>query len=119
MEKENNNKLMKDKLIAEMQNQYMIKDKDMKNKKKSLSSSREFQEKYDLFMKREEYLTKQKEKEIEKDIINKKEKKKSIINQLNGINFTINIIILNFIIFIFIIINFFFFYFLFSIELFD
>jgi hypothetical protein len=86
MEKENNNKLMKDKLIAEMQNQYMIKDKDMKNKKKSLSSSREFQEKYDLFMKREEYLTKQKEKEIEKDIINKKEKKKNIVIQLNGIN---------------------------------
>ena len=58
------------------QNQYMIKDKDMKNKKKSLSSSREFQEKYDLFMKREEYLTKQKEKEIEKDIINKNEKRR-------------------------------------------
>ena len=85
MEKENNNKLMKDKLIAEL-NQYMIKDKDLKNKKKSLSSSREFQEKLDLYMKREEYLAKQKEKEIEKDIINKKEKKKSIINQLNGIN---------------------------------
>ena len=86
LEKENNNKLMKEKLIAELQNQLNIKDKDNKIKKKSLSSSREFQERFDLLMKREEYLTKQKEKEIEREIANSKEKKKTIMNQLNGLN---------------------------------
>ena len=46
LEKENNSKLIKDKLINEMQNQYMKNDKDNKLKKKiSVTSSREFQEK--------------------------------------------------------------------------
>ena len=102
MEKENNNKIIKDKLINELQNQFLSKDKDKENndinnnnsnnpnnikiKKRTLTSSREFQERLELYMKREEYLTKQKEKEIEKDIINNKQNKKSIIEQLNSIN---------------------------------
>ena len=86
LEKENNNKLMKEKLIAELENQYLPKDKDNKNKKKSLLSNREFQERLDLYMKREEYLTKQKQKEIENEIINNKENKKTLVNQLSGLN---------------------------------
>ena len=96
LEKENNNKLMKDKLLSELEKTMYPKDKEnstnnssnniTKMKKKTLSSSREFQEKFDLFLKREEYLTKQKEKEIEKDISNKREKKKGVMTQLNGIN---------------------------------
>ena len=87
LEKENNNKLIRDKLINELQNQYMKSDKDNKAKKKiSVTSSREFQEKLDLYLKREDYLTKQKEKEIEKDIIKNKEAKKTVLNQLEGLN---------------------------------
>mgnify|MGYP007101905816 CR=1 FL=1 len=94
MEKENNNKIIKDKLINELQNQFLSKDKDKENndnnnikiKKRTLTSSREFQERLELYMKREEYLTKQKEKEIEKDIINNKQNKKVVIEQLNNIN---------------------------------
>ena len=87
LEKENNSKLIKDKLINEMQNQYMKNDKDNKLKKKiSVTSSREFQEKLDMYLKREEYLTKQKEKEIEKDIIKNKEVRKTVINQLSNLN---------------------------------
>ena len=96
LEKENNNKLMKDKLLSELEKTMYPKDKEnstnnssnniTKLKKKTLSSSREFQEKFDLFLKREEYLTKQKEKEIEKDISNKREKKKGVMTQLNGVN---------------------------------
>ena len=91
LEKENNNKLMKDKLLSELEKTMYPKDKEnnttnssnniTKMKKKTLSSSREFQEKFDLFLKREEYLTKQKEKEIEKDISNKREKKKGVMTQ--------------------------------------
>ena len=98
MEKENNNKIIKDKLINELQNQFLSKDKEnndsnsnninnnIKIKKRTLTSSREFQERLELYMKREEYLTKQKEKEIEKDIINNKQNKKTVIEQLNSIN---------------------------------
>ena len=87
LEKENNSKLIKDKLINEMQNQYMKNDKDNKLKKKiSVTSSREFQEKLDMYLKREEYLTRQKEKEIEKDIIKNKEVRKTVINQLSNLN---------------------------------
>lgn len=94
LEKENNNKLMKDKLLSELEKTMYPKDKEnntnnssnniTKMKKKTLSSSREFQEKFDLFLKREEYLTKQKEKEIEKDISNKREKKKGVMTQLQS-----------------------------------
>ena len=99
IEKENNNKLMKDKLINELQNQFMSKEKENNKdninssnnnlnrlRKRTLSTSREFQEKLDLYMKREEYLAKQKEKEIEKDILNNKENKKNIVSQLKGLN---------------------------------
>ena len=99
LEKENNNKLMKDKLINELKNQYISKDKDTekdsvemspnsinKFRRKTLSISREFQEKLDLYKKREEYLAKQKEKEIEKDIINNKENKKIVVSKLRVIN---------------------------------
>ena len=96
LEKENNNKLMKDKLLSEFQNQYISTDKDKEKddinmspnriRKRTLSSNREFQEKFDLFMKREEYLAKQKEKEIEKDIINTKENKKNVAKKLKVIN---------------------------------
>ena len=96
LEKENNNKLMKDKLLIEFQNQYISTDKDKEKddinmspnriRKRTLSSNREFQEKFDLFMKREEYLAKQKEKEIEKDIINTKENKKNVAKKLKVIN---------------------------------
>ena len=96
LEKENNNKLMKDKLLNELQNQYISTDKDKEKddinmspnriRKRTLSSNREFQEKFDLFMKREEYLAKQKEKEIEKDIINTKENKKNVAKKLKVIN---------------------------------
>jgi len=96
LEKENNNKLMKDKLLSELQNQYISTDKDKEKddinmspnriRKRTLSSNREFQEKFDLFMKREEYLAKQKEKEIEKDIINTKENKKNVAKKLKVIN---------------------------------
>jgi len=99
LEKENNNKLMKDKLINELQNQFMSKEKENnkdninssnnninKLRKRTLSTSREFQEKLDLYMKREEYLAKQKEKEIEKDILNNKENKKDVVSQLKGLN---------------------------------
>ena len=99
LEKENNNKLMKDKLLSELQNQYISTDKDKEKdninmspnsfnriRKRTLSSNREFQEKFDLFMKREEYLVKQKEKEIEKDIINTKENKKNVAKKLKVIN---------------------------------
>ena len=92
LEKENNNKLMKDKLLSELQNQYISTDKDKEKddinmspnriRKRTLSSNREFQEKFDLFMKREEYLAKQKEKEIEKDIINTKENKNFFLTKL-------------------------------------
>ena len=96
LEKENNNKLMKEKLINELQNQYISKDKDKekdnidnspnKLRKRTLSTSREFQEKLDLYKKREEYLAKQKEKEIEKDIINNKENKKNVESKLKVTN---------------------------------
>ena len=99
LEKENNNKLMKDKLLNELQSQYISKDKDKEKddinmspnsfnriRKRTLSSNREFQEKFDLFMKREEHLAKQKEKEIEKDIINTKENKKNVAKKLKVIN---------------------------------
>ena len=99
LEKENNNKLMKDKLLSELQSQYISTDKDIEKdninmspnsfnriRKRTLSSNREFQEKFDLFMKREEYLAKQKEKEIEKDIINTKENKKNVAKKLKVIN---------------------------------
>ena len=99
LEKENNNKLMKDKLLSELQNQYISTDKDKEKddinmspnsfnriRKRTLSSNREFQEKFDLFMKREEHLAKQKEKEIEKDIINTKENKKNVAKKLKVIN---------------------------------
>ena len=99
LEKENNNKLMKDKLINELKNQYISKDKDTekdnvemspnninKLRRRTLTISREFQEKLDLYIKREEYLAKQKEKEIEKDIINNKENKKNVISKLKVIN---------------------------------
>ena len=99
IEKENNNKLMKDKLINELQNQFMSKEKENNKdntnssnnnlnrlRKRTLSTSREFQEKLDLYMKREEYLAKQKEKEIEKDILNNKENKKNIVSQLKDLN---------------------------------
>ena len=99
LEKENNNKLMKDKLLSEFQNQYISTDKDKEKddinmspnsfnriRKRTLSSNREFQEKFDLFMKREEHLAKQKEKEIEKDIINTKENKKNVAKKLKVIN---------------------------------
>ena len=99
LEKENNNKLMKDKLLNELQSQYISTDKDKEKddinmspnsfnriRKRTLSSNREFQEKFDLFMKREEYLAKQKEKEIEKDIINTKENKKNVAKKLKVIN---------------------------------
>ena len=103
MEKENNTKLIREKLINEIQNQIYNnkekdkdkekdkekekdKDKDNKNKRKLLTSTREFQEKFDMYMKREEYLTKQKEKEIEKDILNQKENKQNIIQQLSKYN---------------------------------
>ena len=96
LEKENNNKLMKDKLLSELQNKYISTDKDKEKddinmspnriRKRTLSSNREFQEKFDLFMKREEYLAKQKEKEIEKDIINTKENKKNVAKKLKVIN---------------------------------
>ena len=101
MEKENNTKLIKEKLINELQaqlynnnkekekekekekNDKEKNDKDIKNKRKLLTSSREFLEKFDMYMKREEYLTKQKEKEIEKDILNQKENKQNIIKKLS------------------------------------
>ena len=96
MEKENNNKIIRDKLINELQNQFLSKESkdndnndnnmNIKAKKRTLTSSREFQERLDLYMKRQEYLTKQKEKEIEKDIINSKQNKKTVIEQLNSIN---------------------------------
>ena len=99
LEKENNNKLMKDKLINELQSQFISKDKDTvkddvnmspnsynRLRKRTLSTNREFQEKLDLYMKREEYLAKQKEKEIEKDIINSKEHKKNVVSKLKIIN---------------------------------
>ena len=99
LEKENNNKLMKDKLLSELQSQYISTDKDIEKdninmspnsfnriRKRTLSSNREFQEKFDLFMKREEHLAKQKEKEIEKDIINTKENKKNVAKKLKVIN---------------------------------
>ena len=96
LEKENNNKLMKDKLLSELQNKYISTDKDKEKddinmspnriRKRTLSSNREFQEKFDLFMKREEHLAKQKEKEIEKDIINTKENKKNVAKKLKVIN---------------------------------
>ena len=92
MEKESNNKLIKERLISELQNQYLSKDKDKENKNKkkiSLSSSREFQERLDMYMKREEYLIKQKEKEIEKEIINSKENKKNVVRQLKGLNYNL------------------------------
>ena len=92
MEKESNNKLIKERLISELQNQYLSKDKDKENKNKkkiSLSSSREFQERLDMYMKREEYLTKQKEKEIEKEIIKSKENKKNVVRQLKGLNYNL------------------------------
>ena len=60
LEKENNNKLMKDKLLSELEKTMYPKDKEnntnnssnniTKMKKKTLSSSREFQEKFDLFV---------------------------------------------------------------------
>ena len=95
MEKESNNKLIKDRLIAELQSQYNSKetnkdkDKDKENKTKkkiSVTISREFQERLEMYMKREEYLMKQKEKEIEKDIEKTKENKKTVISQLEGLN---------------------------------
>ena len=98
MEKENNTKLIREKLINELQSQFYnnVKDKeksdkeksdkDNKNKRKLLTTSREFQEKFDMYMKREEYLTKQKEKEIEKDIQNQKQNKQNIIQKLSIYN---------------------------------
>lgn len=103
MEKENNTKLIKEKLINEFQNQFYSnnkekenkdkenndkenKEKEIKNRRKLLTSSREFQEKFDMFIKREEYLTKQKEKQIEKDILNEKQNKQNIIKKLSKYN---------------------------------
>ena len=99
LEKENNNKLMKDKLINELQNQYISKDKDTdkenidlsgnninKIRRKTLSTNRELQEKLDLYMKREEYLAKQKEKELEKEILINKGNKKAVVLKLKEIN---------------------------------
>ena len=99
LEKENNNKLMKDKLINELQNQYISKDKDSdkenndlsgnninKLRRRTLSTNRELQEKLDLYMKREEYLAKQKEKELEKEILTNKGNKKAVVLKLKEIN---------------------------------
>ena len=99
LEKENNNKLMKDKLINELQNQYISKDKDSdkenndlsgnninKLRRRTLSTNRELQEKLDLYMKREEYLAKQKEKELEKEILINKGNKKAVVLNLKEIN---------------------------------
>ena len=84
VEKENNNKVIRDKLISKFEKEYNKKENDNnKNKKKSYTNSKEFQDELDLFMKREEYNTKLKAKEIENDIINYKNKKKEINERLN------------------------------------
>ena len=85
IEKENNNKVIRDKLISKFEEEYNKKEKenDVKGRKKNYTNSKEFQEELDLFMQREEYNTKQKAKEIENDIINNKNEKKEINEKLN------------------------------------
>ena len=83
IEKENNNKVIRDKLISKFEEEYNKKENDNKNKKKNYTNSKEFQDELDLFMKREEYNTKLKAKEIENDIIIYKNKKKEINEKLN------------------------------------
>ena len=90
-EKENNNKVIRDKLISKFEKEY-IKNDENKLKKKNISNSKEFQDELDLFLQRQEYNTKIKAKEIENDIIINKNKKKEIIEKLNGVMENLRII---------------------------
>ena len=81
-EKENKNKNIRDKLISKLE-------KDIEkenNKMKRRQSIKDFQEELNLFIKREEYNTKQKTKNIENDVIKKKNLKKEINEKLISIS---------------------------------
>ena len=90
-EKENNHKIIRNKLISKFEIEYLKKDEN-KNKKKNFTNSKEFQEELDLFLQREEYNNKKKAKEIEKEIIINKNKKKEINEKLNTMNENLKII---------------------------
>ena len=83
-EKENNNKVIRDKLISKFEEEYK-KGNENKAKKKNITNSKEFLEELDLFLQREEYNTRQKAKEIENDIIIIKNNKKEITEKLNSV----------------------------------
>ena len=83
-EKENNNKVIRNKLISKFEKEYNKNDEN-KSKKKNISNTKEFQDELDLFLQRQEYNTKLKAKEIENDIIINKNKKKEINKKLNGV----------------------------------
>ena len=79
-EKENNNKIIRDKLISKFEQEYK---NENKTKKKNFMNSKEFLDELDIFIQREEYNTKQKAKEIENNISIIRNKKKEINEKLN------------------------------------
>ena len=86
IEKENNQKAIRDKLKSKFEEEYNKKENDNErklNRKRRYSVNKDFQDELDLFIQREEYNNKQKAKVIEDDIINNKKTKKDIIEKLN------------------------------------
>ena len=85
IEKENNNKAIRDKLKLKFEKEYSEKENKNKTKKKNFSNTKEFQDELNLFLQREEYNTKIKAKELEKEIIINKNKKIEINEKLNSV----------------------------------
>ncbi len=93
IEKNNNNKAIREKLVAKFEEEYNKKENEnninninniiKRNKKRHFTNNKEFQEELDLFLKREEYNIKQKENAIKDDINNSKNVKKEINENLN------------------------------------
>ena len=86
IEKDGNTKLIKDKLLLKFEEEIQNQDNSINKKRKNISNIKDFQEQFDIFVKKEEFNTKLKAAQIEKDITNNKNQKKIIIQKLNLLN---------------------------------